>query len=268
MDGREELGTFLSDNEIGPLTGLAKRFADLELYEEPHKLPERLRMKAFFGILACCYLREQMDRVDMLIEDPSNPLASEDIVSLEEEICDPHEQHRFDVLVSDFQELRNREKSLKRALRIMRRRRGPHELHNVSGKDKKQVERKRRETEYRTLRGLLGIEIAEGRIDSAMSYADQMRRFFDNGEEFENFGHSRAVVGYLDNGGYHTLRNRAAFGRGTNPYWWRTEFGRSPGVYHKYVVTIAQNIINDPIPAIVSAGAGALLYRLYESFFK
>ena len=278
-NGTLTLEEFLHKETIGSLTGLTKRFADLDLFDEPRKLPPELQPHVYLGMLACYLLRERKvhkgrNGVVWDIDDPKHPArrlldAGKDIFDehaaqvyeLHDEIGNSatNHKHRFHVLMYDYGAIRDDEDEILEALGSARLRL-PHKYALAAAAKKYPslppeegavlLKNERRTTTYRNLTQLLGIYIAEGRNDDALFIADELDRFPDR-EQQEMYGHSRTVAAYLRNGGAQTLDRRVGgLGFLWNKYWYRTAFGN-----HKHPGKL-YNLFNESRNEIIATATG------------
>ncbi len=262
-NGTPTLEEFLHKETIGSLTGLTKRFADLDLFDEPRKLPEQYWPHIYLGMLACYLLRERKVRrhkgtVIWDLDNPKHPArrlidSARDVFDanaaqtydLLDEIMDPsgEQEHRFHVLMYDYDTIEKLKDKLIDRLGAKRIRLS--QTYSVAAAVKKyplldpldavaKLKETRRQSTYRNLTQLMGIDIADGSIRQALEIAGDLDQFSDR-EARQSYGISSVVATYLRDGGAKTLSRRAA-GPGflVNKYWYRNTFGtkKHPGKFY------------------------------------
>lgn len=212
---------FLTDGSYGPFTGGSIRLADLDAEDEIRKFPrEDHRAKLWYGAAVRHFLEGDYDRFCAIVNDPETPLTPEAQDKIESAIeGDDKGQHRYEVMLYDWEQLHEHEIGLEAQLRSVNADLA-RPIHSLS-KDKLADRTKRLERiKYGQLRELLGINLAQGDMKMVREYVAQLKGF--PMEQYEQKGHTMAMIHYLENGGLDFLEDRAKFG---TKYWYQDKIG-------------------------------------------
>lgn len=213
--------TFLTDGSMGPFTGGSIRFADLDAEEEIYKFPrEDHRVKLLYGAAVRHFLEGEYDRFWAIINDPRNPITPEAKEHIELAIeRDDDGQHRYEIMLYGWERLQEYEHTLEQRLRDVNANLA-RPMHTLSADRLAERTQKLEYFKYGHLRELLGINLAQGDMKMVASYIDQLKDF--PMEQYEEKGHTRAMIGYLESGGFETLERKARFG---TKYWRSDKIG-------------------------------------------
>lgn len=255
---------FLEDATIGPLTGLTKLMADYELHPHASKPEfEPVRGKLYAGLLLCYLVTEKPHLIDTLTQQAGNPLTREDELLLQQGLTATSVQNRFETLLFDPEETRKQELNLRRDWRTLNRWDNPRYQNSTNQKVQEILETRPAQI-YSIGRQLLGIELAQGRIQRAMRTLSALETVARK-NHLDIDEHTKAVSTYLRNGGETHLRIRGMMPQ----YFWKKMIGSKtdPGRARELFIDCRNElIVAGIVGGILLNGAGFVAKHLDSQY--
>jgi hypothetical protein len=272
---QSSLDHFLTDGEIGPLTGISVLFARTGLFRQIGELPAELQQKSYFCYANTCIVRGEYDTLDDLFDTYPQFWDENRIRQMffermgytpqGQRLDEAQNPHKIKVLEEDYAGLRNRRKDLIARLETDAHAIDPSLLARFSAAAQEETQRASHSVEYDLRRNLFGIELAYARLGKAMTQAAKLERM----EELGQRGHTQGVIRYLrertsdGKTGLDVIKKRIKF-NGINPVGWKVWVGtpKHPGrILHPVMAIAGETFFNLAGGAV----AGVALYAGKEA---
>jgi hypothetical protein len=275
---QSSLDEFLTDGEVGAVTGLSVLLAKTGRYDQIKEAPASIRPKLYIGYAATCITRCEDEKAEDLFDaypefwdgERIKRLYLERLGYTSEGMRLEGEPHKFTGIQYDNKGLRDHRKELIAKLETDEHMLDERLLNRYSPEEREKLKTVCRAIEFDLRRNLFGIELSYARMKNAMTQAAVLKQ----SDIFPGHVHTNGVVTYLESPtsdgrtGLQVINDTIKF-NGINPVGWKIWVGtpKHPGrILHPIMATATETVWN-LLGGVAAAGilyGGRELLREYS----